>query len=220
MLGRMEPEAGVTYFRSFVIAIQGRSVIAAHLDISDSVPGRTVVLIVDVSPDRHEPALVIRAYRHDKHDEQNILRRLDADDGARADEQRPDVQAGARAVRGHEIPVQLYRLADRVGKQLLRRRFHAKTRSRIDETPCVLVRPEDRDRAVLLRERLQSFEAFLAIVQAGRGDVDLGKGFMASLDRSPRTVFALHPHVSAGVNVTESEIFPIHVFFQAIPRFP
>mmetsp|Transcript_6894 Transcript_6894/g.22045 ORF Transcript_6894/g.22045 Transcript_6894/m.22045 type:complete len:297 (+) Transcript_6894:124-1014(+) len=126
VLARVEVEGGAVALALGVLERQqvGR-VVAPRLDVARPLWRRAVELGHDLGVDPLDRALPkVVAHRDDRDEEGELGAGLQPEDGRRADQERPDVERAARAVRRHVLRVCAHRPVHRLNKELRRHRRH------------------------------------------------------------------------------------------------
>ena len=190
--------------------MQRHRVVEAGLDVAGAV-GRRAVELGDDQLDGLDAALVVGAHRGHEDAELVLVSGLDADDVARGEHERADVERGAGAVRRHPGGVGLDDLLDGLDELLLGEGGHLETLGGVVHALGVHVRAEADDVAVLGGVGLEAIEDLLAVVeQAGalrEGDgVVRGKAALF-----PRAVLVVADVAVVGVLIGEAEAAPVDV---------
>jgi len=158
-----------------------------------------------------EAALVVRAHRHDHHEEGVLLRGRDADLRAGADEERAQVERAAGAVGRHELLVRRDDPVERLDEHLLGHGRHDAPHGRAVHAPRVLAGAEDDDPARLLAEGLDALEALLPVVEAARADVHRDVRILDEFERAPLAVLPHRADVAVDVREAETETRPVDI---------
>ena len=158
--------------------------------------------------------LEVRADRRDEDAELILVSRLHANDIARGDHERADVERGARAERRNPVGVSRDDLLDGIDELVDRERRHDEALSGVVHALGVQVGTEAHNRTIFGRVGLQAFENLLAVMEdagvlAEREGMILGQ---ATLFPCAVLVIA-HVAVIAG-HVVEPKVAPIKIFLR------
>ena len=143
---------------------QAHGIVETGLDVAGAMWRRAVVL-GDLQLDRLDTARVVRADGRHEDAELVLVRGPDADNVARGDHERSDIERGARAKGRHPGGVGTNDLLDRLDETLTGKRRHNETLCRVVHTLGILVRPEADDVTVLGGVGLETLEDLLAVVE-------------------------------------------------------
>jgi len=173
--------------------------------------GRRAVELRDDELDGLNATLVVGAHRGDEDAELVLVGRLDADDVARGEHERTDVERGAGAEGRHPGSVGLDDLLDGLDELVLGERGHLEAGGGVVHTLRVHVGTEADDGAVLGGVGLEALEDLLAVVkQAGAlGERDGVVGGKLAL--APLAVLVVADVAVIGVLISEAEAAPVDV---------
>ena len=149
---------------------EARDVVAAGLGFADAAADRADVFVLDPDLHRVQTTLVIRADRRKDDDEFIGIRRADAEEGVRRDDERTDVQRGTRR-RRDPVGVDRHKRFDRVQEIIGRNLRDAEAAVRVVRALDVLIRAEQKDAAVFRLVGLHALEHLLAVVEHHGGGV-------------------------------------------------
>ena len=190
--------------------VEAHGVVQTRLDVARAVRGCAVV-IAHLDGNRLRAALEVRADRRAENAEFKLRRGLHADDAVRANHERADVQARARAIRRHKIRIRRDDLLHRVHELVHREGRHFQPRGAVRHALGVHVRAEANDMPVLGVVCLHALKARLAILEdAGafiQGDVCVG--FQPAF--VPMTVLVAANVAIIRLDIAEAEIAPVDV---------
>ena len=165
--------------------------------------GSAVVLARDDVGVSHEAALEVRTNGGHEDHEQILVSRFHTHAGARADQQRTEIERSASLVRRDEVGVETDDLLDGFPEQPIGNLGHHDALCRTLQTLAVLVPAEHTHFAVLAAEGLHAFEGFLTIVQAGGSHVDVNRSVGADFQFAPFAVAEIAADVVIRWIITE-----------------
>ena len=195
------------------VRIEAHGVIQAGLDVACAVRGCTVV-VADADRDRLHAVLEVRADRRAEQAELVCIRRLDADDGARREEVRTEVQRAARLERRNPVRIRADDLVDGFHEHFFGHGRHLEALRGIDHALRVHVRAE-RDRAAVFRlVGFQAFEYFLAVLQDAGALVEDNVRIVRKAAFAPFAVFIIRDIALRDRLVAEPEAVPIDIDFR------
>ena len=190
--------------------VQRHGVVEAGLDVAGAV-GRGAVELGNDELDGLDAALVVRADRSDEDAELILVGGLHADDVARGEHERADVERGAGAEGRHPGGVGLDDLLNGLDELILGEGGHLEAGGGVVHALRVHVGTEADDGAVFGGVGLEALEDLLAVVkQAGAlGERDGVVG--GELALAPLAVFVVADIAVVGVLISEAEATPVDV---------
>ena len=194
------------------VRIEAHRVVQAGLDVARAVRC-SAVIIADADRDRLDAVLEVRADRRAEQAELVLIRRLDADDRARSEEIRTQVEGTARLERRNPILVGCNDLIDSLEEHLLGDRRHLEALCRVDHALCVHVRTERDDTAILRLIGLEAFEDFLAVLQDAGALIDRDVGVIRQMTLAPFAILEVCDVTLGDWLVSEAQVIPIHIYF-------
>ena len=202
---------GVAAFFGGFVCEERCGVVSADLDIAGAERSGAVVFIEDESLHGFQSAFVICAGGDDHHDEGIAGSGGDADLGCGSDEERAHVEGAACSIGRDVVGIGGDDAIEGFKEQFDGDGCHAGAASGPHHAFGIGLRAESDDFSVFLAEGFETFEAFLTVVQAGSGHVDIQVGFLYERSGVPLSILPNVFDVTGRIAVLKTEVVPIKI---------